>query len=84
MTDPGLTLADGMQKAGLTYPELWERYIAIGGAGAVDDLRDHVENSSCSDDHEHNVIAQALNDVFVERGQNHPVAYRHLHQIAGI
>ena len=28
------------------------------------------------DDYQHNLIAQALNEYFIELGQDHPVAYR--------
>ena len=30
------------------------------------------------DSHEHNLIAQAINECFIERDENHPVGYQEL------
>ncbi len=76
--DPPVGLADGMRQIRVPCPELWTRYVAPGGSGSTGDLRRHVESDSCPDDHEHNMIAQALNKLYLERGRDHPVAYRHL------
>lgn len=78
--EPRLSLADGFRLSTLTYPELWARYVALGGAGTIEHLRRHIESRDCPNDHEHNVIAQALNDSYLEQGRDHPVAYRHLYQ----
>jgi len=75
-----LSLADGMRQTRLTYSQLWNRYVALGGSGTLTDLRNHVDSDGCPDNHQHNVIAQALNDVYIEHGYDHPVAYRHLYQ----
>lgn len=79
MTMPPLSLSDGLRLVGLSYPQLWARYVAIGGSGTVDDLKGRVDNDRCPDDHDHNVIAQVLNDIFIEQGRDHPVTYRHLY-----
>lgn len=76
--DPPVGLADGMRLADVTYPELSTRCFALGGSGTTGDLRRHVESDFCPDDHEHNLIAQALNEIYLQRGRDHPVAYRHL------
>jgi hypothetical protein len=78
MSTAGFTLSEGMDLAGLDYPSLWIRYVALGGNGTAEDLRRHVTGDSCQDDAEHNVIAQAINEAFMDRGENHPVAYRRL------
>ena len=78
MGDPGFSLADGMDLAGLDYPSLWIRYLALGGNSTVAELRSHVTSGACDDPAEHNLIAQAINEVFLDRGENHPVAYQHL------
>ena len=83
MDEVGFSLVDGLDLAGLDYPTLLIRYIALGGNGTVDDLRDHVISGACDDPAEHNLIAQAINEVFLERGQNHPVAYQHLPSLPG-
>ena len=74
-----LSLADGMRQTRMTYPRLWMLYLTLGGAGTQADVQHHVESGDCPDDHEHNVLAQALNDAYLEAGHDHPVAYRHLH-----
>jgi hypothetical protein len=78
MDQHGLTLADGMARSGLSIPQLWLRYVAIGGSATASQLRDHVVNETCTDDHEHDLIAQAINETFLEKGEDHPVAYRHI------
>ncbi|HEX4729566.1 MAG TPA: hypothetical protein VH298_17280 [Jatrophihabitans sp.] len=80
MTDPPLGLADGLRLSRLSYAELWIRCLALGGSGTVDELRRHIKSDDCPDDHEHNIIAQALNDRYLEQGRDHPVGYRHLHR----
>jgi len=81
MSDPGFSLADGMDLAGLDYPALWFRYLALGGNGTVAALREHVRSGICPSPAEHNLIAQAINEVFVERGEDHPVGYQHLYRL---
>jgi hypothetical protein len=76
-----LTLDDGQRQLGLSDTELWTRYLALGGNNPLHRLREHVHSNSCPDPHEHNIIAQALNDTYVDRGHDHPVAYRHLYQL---
>jgi hypothetical protein len=80
VTEFGLSLAEGMDLAGLNYPELWARYLGLGGSGTEADLRRHVSAETCDDDHEHNLIAHAINEAFLDIGADHPVAYRHLYR----
>lgn len=77
---PPLSLADGLRLSGLDDTDLWARYLALGGAGTIDQLRAHIGSGVCPDDHEHNVIAQALNEAFLDQHQDHPVGYRHLYR----
>jgi hypothetical protein len=68
-----------MDLAGLDIRELWRRYIAIGGDGTEAELLRNLRPGAELDDHEHNVIAQAINESFLDRGDDHPVAYREHH-----
>lgn len=77
MTSPQLSLADGIRLARLSSDQLWTRYLALGGDSTIDQLRTHIETGTCPDHHDHDVIAQALNEVFLELGHDHPVAYHH-------
>jgi hypothetical protein len=83
MTASSLDLRDGLRLSGMTYAQLWIRYFELGGTGTLDQMREHLEREECPDRHEHNIIAQALNDSFVDQGQDHPVAYSHLYQHDG-
>jgi hypothetical protein len=78
MTETKITLADGQRQLALSDTELWTRYLAVGGSGDIQHLRIHVRATDCPDRNEHKIIAQSLNDAFVERGHDHPVAYHHL------
>jgi hypothetical protein len=80
MSGPLLSLADGMRQLRLTYTQLWTRYLALDGTSTLAELQQHVDGDICPNDHDHNVIAQALNDTYIEQGHDHPVAYRHLYQ----
>jgi hypothetical protein len=70
----GLSLSDGMDLSGLSYEQLWVRYVGVGGSADTRELRHHVNVDS--DPYEHNLIASALNEYFLDRDENHPVGYR--------
>lgn len=76
---PGLSLADGLDLAGIDYHTLWTQYLALGGRGTVAELRARIQGTAPLDDYDHNVIAQAINETFLDRDQNHPVTYRGSH-----
>ena len=75
-TEPGVSLAEGMRLSGMTFPELWVRHIAVSGTLGELELEAYVLGLLVPDDYQHNLIAQALNEYFMELGQNHPVGYR--------
>jgi hypothetical protein len=70
------TLRDGMDLAGIGLEQLWLRYVAIGGSGDLACLALSVLEIDPPDEHEHNLIAQALNEAFIDEGQGtFPVGY---------
>jgi hypothetical protein len=76
VTDPrgdGLNLA--RVDAGLTLDELWLRYFALGGMSAGFEFEAHLYGALPTSVHDHDLIAHALNERFVELGGNHPVPY---------
>jgi len=75
-TESGMSLLDGMQLSGMTFSELWLRYIAVSGTVGELELEAYVLGLLLPDAYQHNLIAQALNEYFLEQGQDHPVAYR--------
>lgn len=71
----GLSLADGLDLSGLNWEQLWLRYVGVGGCASAGELRQHVTTID-TDPYEHNLIATALNEYFLDRDQDHPVSYR--------
>jgi hypothetical protein len=59
----------------LDVEELWTAYVGLGGSMTTGELVDLLDGRRLVSDHEYDVVAQALNDYFVDRGQNHPVSY---------
>jgi hypothetical protein len=70
------TLRDGMDLSGLRLIELWWRYVAIGGHADQAQLAEWVMGRALCPADDHDVIAQALNESFLDRGLNtFPVGY---------
>jgi hypothetical protein len=73
--DPGIDLSEGWDRSGLTLAELWLGYIAIGGTASRAEVEAYVHGAGCPDSYEYNMIAQVLNEHFIDRGEDHPVRY---------
>lgn len=65
----------GRHRAGLSAGELWLGYYALGGTADPATLDAYLAGTAVPTSAQYDVIAQTLNDVFVGRGQNHPVPY---------
>jgi hypothetical protein len=63
------------QDAALSHRELWLRYFELGGMSSGLQLEAYLYGALLPSHHDHNVIAHALNERFVELGGNHPVPY---------
>jgi hypothetical protein len=59
----------------MDYHELWLRYVAVSGSAGPLELEAYVLGLLTADAYEHDVIAQSINEWFLERGQDHPVGY---------
>lgn len=71
-----LDVLDGYcQDAGLSFGELWLRYFELGGMSTGFDLGAYLYGVLAPSDHDHDVIALALNERFAELGGNNPVPY---------
>jgi hypothetical protein len=76
MTDqPQATLEAYRREADLSRGELWLRYFELGGMSTTFQLEAYLHGALEPSPHDHDVIAHALNERFVELGGNHPVAY---------
>ena len=74
----GLSLEQGMLASDLTYAELWLGVLTLGGALTELEVEAYVLDVLTPGVYEHNIIAQALNEVSMANGNDHPVAYRYL------
>ncbi len=72
---PGALLERYRRDARLSYAELWLRYFELGGMGTAAHLEAVLFGALRTSAHDHDVIAHALNERFVELGGNHPVPY---------
>jgi hypothetical protein len=68
-------LEAGLTRSGLTYQELWWRQVAVGGDASPLELEAYLLGLLTLDAHQHDVIAQALNEHFLDCGEDHPVPY---------
>lgn len=62
-------------EATLSHGELWLRYFELGGMSTALELEAYLFGALKPSAHEHDVVAHALNERFVELGGNHPVPY---------
>ena len=76
MTEPQADTLDWFrQQADLSRGELWLRYFELGGMSTPLELEALLFGALRPSPHDHEVIAHALNERFVELGGNHPVPY---------
>jgi hypothetical protein len=71
----GESLQQGMRASDMTYEELWVRQVALGGDASPLEVEAYVLGLLRASSFMHDVIAQALNEHYMERGGDHPVAY---------
>jgi len=74
----GFSLPDGWELSGLTLDELWLRYITIGGTTGKAQLAAYLHGQATPDGDEHDTIAQAINEHFIDQGGDHPVTYENI------
>ena len=76
MHEPPVELLDVFhQESGLSHAELWLRYFELGGMSTGFELEAYLYGFLVPSAHDHDVIAQALNERFVELGAEYPVSY---------
>jgi len=76
MAEPQIRVLDKARlDVGLTHGELWLRYFELGGMSPTLEVEAILAGALLPSDHDHNVLAHALNERYVELGGNHPVAY---------
>jgi len=61
-------------QAGMSFTDLWLAYFALGGVASLGVMREYLDGSG-TQSIEYDVMAQALNESFVDQGGDHPVPY---------
>ncbi len=59
----------------MSFDELWLAYVGLGGSASPDMLQDFLRGER-ADFVGYDMVAQAINEHFVDQGGNHPVPYR--------
>lgn len=72
--DEKINLHEGVNRLGLTWDDLWVDAHALGSNLSLLEIEAYVLGL-LKDPHEHNVLAQALNERFMDQGLDHLVAY---------
>jgi hypothetical protein len=71
----GAVLDRARIELGLSQGDLWFHYFALGGMSSAIDVEAFLADILEPTAHDHDLIAHALNELFTELGQNHPVPY---------
>ena len=70
------SLEEFRKVAALSHGELWLRYFELGGMSTAFQVEAVMYGALVPTTHDHDVLAHALNERFVELGGNHPVPYK--------
>ena len=72
---PHAVLEAARTQAGMSFVDLWIAYFALGGAAQPDAVRAYLSGRPAYS-MDYDVLAQALNECFLDRGESYPVPYR--------
>jgi hypothetical protein len=72
-----IALQRGIRDAQWSVRDLWVAMVSIGGNLRYRAVERIADGDQAATPREHDVLASALNDYFVERGEDHPVPLWH-------
>lgn len=77
MTDRavGVILRAACMTAGMSNEELWIDYLALGGVDSPASVDAYLTGAAFPERAEYDLLAQALNDRFIQQHRDHPVPY---------
>lgn len=75
IASPAAILAAARQQAGLSDHELWLAYFGLGGMGSLEEVATILMGKQEPSRYDYDLLAQALNDHFIDQGLDHPVPY---------
>ena len=70
-----VALAAAQHMLGLSVAQLWLDYLGLGGNLPPAAIGAALAGAITLGDHDHDVLVQALNERFIDRAENHPLAY---------
>jgi hypothetical protein len=70
-----LSLFEGLDRSGMDYEQVWLAQVGLGGTTGPVEIEAYILGLLRPDAYRHNLIAQAINEHFLDGGGNHPVAY---------
>lgn len=68
-------IREGLQRTGWTNSDLWVAAVGMGGAFSPHDIDQIASGERSATPAEHDILAAAFNDHFVDVGEGHPVSY---------
>ena len=68
-------LEQARREVGLSIPDLWMRYFALGGMSTALEVEAILFNALVADVHDRDVLTVAINERFAEIGGDHPIPY---------
>ena len=75
MPDQLDVLEQARRDIGLSIPDLWMRYFALGGMSTALELEAILFSALVADIHDRDVLTVAINERFAEMGGDHPISY---------
>jgi hypothetical protein len=72
---PFESIQEGFQYTKLSVYDVWVIYYALGGTATSDQLRTYLRDEGSLGEAQQRVLAQSLNELFIDAGCDHPVPY---------
>jgi hypothetical protein len=69
------SIQEGFRYTTLTVHEAWLAYYSLGGTASSASVGEYLTLDGDLESAQQMVLAQAINEFFMDRGQNHPVPY---------
>lgn len=60
---------------GLSLDQLWVDYFTLGGSLSPDQIKAFLAGEHPLGDHDHDLLVHALNEHFIDQGDDHPLDY---------
>ena len=69
-------LDNARRRLGLSHYDLWVRYLGVGGTHDAYRVRSYLNGHGTFSNADHDHLAVALNEAFIDAGNGRPLPYR--------